>query len=235
MLWPAGSSPSSSTPRSSSTSARPSRSRPPTSPWCSTSPPARPSDPAACAPSRRRPARSSGSQCCDPWPKPSKRGASPRTASAPAGAEAPPAPAPLHGRGGHGDRQGRGRGYACQTCPAVEVPRSPMSNASDDANDAELLDDDKLPPAYPPDEPLGVDEYGVTAAEEAVEEPLAERVAREEPELVPRNGDRAYGDPVGTLVAPESAVDELDVTAEEVAREVTAAEPPALDDGDLAF
>jgi hypothetical protein len=110
-----------------------------------------------------------------------------------------------------------------------------VSDTSDDANYAELLDDDKLPPAYPPDEPLGVDEYGVTAAEEAVQEPLAERVAREEPDLVPGNGDRAYGDPVGTLVAPESAVDELDVTAEEVAREVTAAEPPALDDGDLAF
>ena len=110
-----------------------------------------------------------------------------------------------------------------------------MSDASDDANYAELLDDDKLPPAYPPDEPLAVDEYGVTAAEEAVQEPLAERVAREEPDVVPAAEDPPYGDPVGALVAPESAVDELDVTAEEVAHEVTGAERPALDDGDLAF
>ena len=109
-----------------------------------------------------------------------------------------------------------------------------MSDATDDANLSELLDEDKLPPEYPPDEPLGVDEYGVTAAEEAVQEPLAERVAREEPDLVPPADDSTSGD-VGTLVAPESAVDELDVTAEEVAREVGAAGTPPLDDGDVAF
>ncbi len=110
-----------------------------------------------------------------------------------------------------------------------------MSDATDDANLSEYLDDDKLPAAYPPDEPLGVDEDGVTAAEEAVQEPLAERVAREEPDLVPAADDDLAGDPVGTLVAPESAVDELDVTAEEVAREAGAPGTPPLDDGDVAF
>jgi hypothetical protein len=51
-----------------------------------------------------------------------------------------------------------------------------------DQNNAEALDDDKLPDDYPPDQPLGVDEYGTTAAEERWDEPIEERLEREVPE-----------------------------------------------------
>lgn len=49
---------------------------------------------------------------------------------------------------------------------------------------SELLDDDVLPAEYPPDHPTGVDDYGTTAQEERVDEPLEERIRREEPEVV---------------------------------------------------
>ena len=63
---------------------------------------------------------------------------------------------------------------------------------------AESLDDDKLGGEYPPEEPLGVDEYGTTAAEERWDEPIAERVAREEP-------DPEVPEDEGTeLVAPDA-------------------------------
>jgi hypothetical protein len=41
---------------------------------------------------------------------------------------------------------------------------------------------------FPPDRPLGAEEYGTTAAEERWDEPLEERLAREEPD-VPAAGD----------------------------------------------
>lgn|GEM_PF-4942336 len=44
---------------------------------------------------------------------------------------------------------------------------------------AEALDDDKLDAEFPPDEPLGVNERGVTAIEEDAPESFAERSARE--------------------------------------------------------
>lgn len=53
---------------------------------------------------------------------------------------------------------------------------------------AEGLDDDKVGADYPPEQPLGVDQYGTTPAEEAWDEPLEERMAREEPDvLVPED------------------------------------------------
>jgi hypothetical protein len=66
-----------------------------------------------------------------------------------------------------------------------------MSNPGDPQDQAEALDTDKLPggyddpliePEYPLDELMGADEYGLTAAEERVDEPLEERVGRENPE-----------------------------------------------------
>ena len=56
--------------------------------------------------------------------------------------------------------------------------------SSDPQDEAEAVDSDKLGDEYPPEEPLGVDEYGTTAAEERVDEPLEERVAREEPDVL---------------------------------------------------
>lgn len=107
---------------------------------------------------------------------------------------------------------------------------------SDDANLSELLDDDKLPAEYPPDEPLGVDEYGITAAEEEVDEPLAERVAREEPDLIPGEDDSDLGAPVGVLVEPDEGIVDRDFEADAVARE--SGPPPGdlpLDADDIAF
>jgi hypothetical protein len=63
----------------------------------------------------------------------------------------------------------------------------------DDRQDvAEALDSDKiddrddyagdLPSVYPPDEPLGVDAYGVTAQQDKIDEPLGERADHEEPD-----------------------------------------------------
>ncbi len=51
----------------------------------------------------------------------------------------------------------------------------------------------------PGDEPIGVDEFGVTAAEELSDEPLAERVQREVPDIVGLEDD----DPVARLVDPD--------------------------------
>lgn len=107
---------------------------------------------------------------------------------------------------------------------------------SDDPNLSELLDDDKLPAEYPPDRPLGVDEYGVTAAEEEIGEPLAERVAREEPDFVPDDDDSDYGAPVGVLVEPDGGIVDRDFEADAVAME--AGPPPgelALDADDISF
>lgn len=66
-----------------------------------------------------------------------------------------------------------------------------MSNDAPDPQDAaEALDSDTLgtpddveiEPDYPVDQLLGADDYGTTAAEEQVGEPLDERVERERPE-----------------------------------------------------
>jgi hypothetical protein len=61
-----------------------------------------------------------------------------------------------------------------------------MAPSDDDVS--ELLDEDALPAEYPPDRPLGVNQYGTTPQEERVDEPLEERIRREEPEE--RAGDR---------------------------------------------
>jgi hypothetical protein len=70
-----------------------------------------------------------------------------------------------------------------------------MTDARDEQDRAESLDPDVLgldteatyddpegELVYPPDHPLGVREYGTTAAEERVDEPLDERLRRESPD-----------------------------------------------------
>lgn len=59
-----------------------------------------------------------------------------------------------------------------------------MSDADAD-NRSELVDDEVIGPEYPSDEPVAVDDYGTTAAEQRVPEPLDERVEREEPDTPP--------------------------------------------------
>ena len=94
-----------------------------------------------------------------------------------------------------------------------------MSDAGNDEQDqAELLDSDHLgtaddpdiEPGFPADRPLGVDEYGLTAAEEQVGEPLEERVERETPDplLQELDGIDTVTDPVddGAVPAEEAAL-----------------------------
>lgn len=101
----------------------------------------------------------------------------------------------------------------------------------DDANLSELLDDDKLPAEYPPDEPLGVFEDELTVRGQQTDEPLEERVLREEPEVWERE---PVDEPVGHLVEPESGQG-LDLTKEAVASVVEGGSPPDdLDADDLA-
>lgn len=85
----------------------------------------------------------------------------------------------------------------------------------DDDNLSELLDDDKLPGEYPPDEPFGVDEDELTVRGQQTDEPLEERVRREEPEVF---AEGAQDEPVETLVAP-GGDEGVDVTGETVASE----------------
>jgi hypothetical protein len=53
---------------------------------------------------------------------------------------------------------------------------------SDPQDTAEALDDDRIGEEFPAEEPTAVDEYGVTGAEQRWDEPLEERVEREEPD-----------------------------------------------------
>lgn len=101
---------------------------------------------------------------------------------------------------------------------------------------AEALDDDKIGGDVPPDRPLGVEDYGTTAAEEAVGEPLEERIAREEPEIVAED-DRVVDPETGPLSDEDIASG--DPTLRDVATEHEAP-PPAeeaalheVDDTDL--
>lgn len=104
------------------------------------------------------------------------------------------------------------------------------NSATDDANLSELTDDDKLAAEYPPDEPLGVEEYGTTAREQVVPESLEERVAREEPDPL-LGGDADPDLDVGTLVDPDQGVGP-DVTAESVASELESDDLGTLDPDD---
>ena len=111
--------------------------------------------------------------------------------------------------------------------------------------DEEVFVDDELT-VIPPDQPIGVGTYGTTAAEDAIDEPIAERHDHEQPEVW-ENAERLDDDPtaVGRLVEPDQGMssdeepelvaeavgglsDEL--SAEEAAIHVTAA--PPMGDGD---
>jgi hypothetical protein len=67
--------------------------------------------------------------------------------------------------------------------------------------------------AFPPgDEPIGVEEWGTTAREEQADEPLAQRVLREEPDYEP--GDDGV---VGRLVQPDGGMVDFDREGTEIA------------------
>jgi|SRR5947209_10893321 len=81
---------------------------------------------------------------------------------------------------------------------------------ADEQDLAESLDDDKLAGDYPPDQPLGVDTYGTTAAEERYGEPLVEALAREQPD---REGSAA-ADAADAAIADEVPAAEADIVQE---------------------
>ncbi len=73
----------------------------------------------------------------------------------------------------------------------------------------------------PRDYPLGAEEHGTTAAEEAIGETVALRAAREEPDLAsaPLLGDDG-ATLAGRLVQPDSGMVDVDDTAEEFGYDV---------------
>lgn len=95
----------------------------------------------------------------------------------------------------------------------------------DEQDQAENLDGDKIdddvrveedPAVYPPDSYQGVDEYGLTAAEERYDEPFEEQVLREEPEPLVEELE-------GRAPAPRprhGRVDDPDISAEEAAMHI---------------
>lgn len=83
---------------------------------------------------------------------------------------------------------------------------------ADEQERAESLDDDKLARDYPPDEPVASDDYGTTGAEQEWDEPLEERVAREEPDK-PATSDEDVAVP---LVEPEGAGREAEALGEDI-------------------
>jgi len=93
------------------------------------------------------------------------------------------------------------------------------------ALDDPINDDEGMIP--PRDHPQGAEEFGVTAAEERAQEPMAQRLLREEPEVSPDDINEADADlPMGGMssgrfVAPgdedvDAVDDEKDVVASEV-------------------
>jgi len=69
---------------------------------------------------------------------------------------------------------------------------------------SDVDDDPEGSLAFPPDRPLGVEEYGTRASEERVDEPLAERLRREVPDPASTAGDRyGDGDEAGDEADPE--------------------------------
>src|SRR3954469_18422914 len=77
------------------------------------------------------------------------------------------------------------------------------------------IETDQTAPVVPRDRPMGVNQWGVTEAEERTDEPLYRRVRREEPDVDQRPA--AEDRPAPRLLQPDSDIDEVDETAEEVA------------------
>lgn len=93
--------------------------------------------------------------------------------------------------------------------------RNGASGTTSQEDLSEVLDADKLAGNYPPDQPAGSFDYGITPQEQRVPEPIAERVKRENPEqaFVGEEGT------VGRLVEPDEGINP-DTEADAVARDV---------------
>jgi hypothetical protein len=83
---------------------------------------------------------------------------------------------------------------------------------SDPQDRAEALDDDKVGPEFPPEEPLGVDDPAVTPTGQWLPESLEERAAREEtePEASSEAASAAEEQTGDLLPGPEEPAAEVD-------------------------
>jgi hypothetical protein len=119
-----------------------------------------------------------------------------------------------------------------EEAPATDMEAEGLPDTEDQPPgiDIENAVEGMIPPR---DHPVGADQWGTTAAEEARGEPLADRVRREQPDVA-----RADQRPVGRLVAPDAGTgrddegtevaeeerdDTLGLSAEEAAMHI---EPP---------
>ncbi len=116
-----------------------------------------------------------------------------------------------------------------------------MSVSNDPQDMAESLDEDVVDvdddtsgdeygdglPDFPPDRPLGVEAFGVTAMEEDARESFGERTAHGVPENRRGDDERRH---VGQLVEPNVSTpdDEEEMIADEVPGESTSAEESAM-------
>lgn len=120
-----------------------------------------------------------------------------------------------------------------------------MTDTGDPQDVAEALDADKVAdqdggpdldqevePDYPPDTPLGADDYGVTPAEEEAGEPLAERERRYEPDPLAREQDRSATSPVDEAL--QHVDDALDDDVRIELEHLTDPEPVLPGDDDAA-
>src|SRR3954447_19036031 len=79
------------------------------------------------------------------------------------------------------------------------------------------LDLDQEAPIVPGDRFQGAKEFGITKAEERIDEPLAERVKREVPDFGEADIDTRDDEPLaGRLLEPDSDVIDIDGTAEAI-------------------
>ena len=85
-----------------------------------------------------------------------------------------------------------------------------------DDDRSEAVDADKLSDEYPPDELLGSDDYGITGAEQRYDEPLDERVRREQPEATEADGADGRSERVVQPVYEDGPDEEADLVAEAV-------------------
>ena len=83
--------------------------------------------------------------------------------------------------------------------------RGGSSGTTPEEDLSEVLDDDKLVGEYPPDQPLGSFDYGVTPQEQRVPEALADRVARERPDDVHNGAPRHSTPPAAPSEHPASS------------------------------
>lgn len=118
----------------------------------------------------------------------------------------------------------------------------PADDPTDDQDRAENVDSETLSDvdddpegslAFPPDQPLGVEEYGTRASEERVDEPLDERLRRELPDPYPSAGDRDDPELIRLELGDDDGDDEGDEGDDDLDRRAPIGrlvDPGAVDD-----